>query len=248
MPWIPGLKGRSGKGADKPVLSVRNLSAGYGPGKPEVLRDINFDLAPGETFVFTGGSETGKTTLALILAGYFAGLPGALVSGEIRFCGAPFMKNGKYARAGLDDIAMILQDPRSCFVPHEPVNDQIAELLRRKRRLSALQAAEAAREILEKAGMPASRINALPARLSGGQVQMAAAALALARQGRLILADEGFNALDAESRFRIFDLLIQDQRKNSAGMILFSRDEHAVSTYGFNRYTLKAGHTGDNKW
>jgi peptide/nickel transport system ATP-binding protein len=248
MPWIPGLKSRYGTGTltDRPVLSVRNLTAGYGPGRPEVLRAINFDLAPGETVVFTGGSETGKTTLALILAGYAAGLPGLVVSGDIRFCGTPLVKNGRYVRSGLDDMAVILQDARSCFVPHEPVDDQIAKLLRRKRRLSVLQAAEAAWAILEKAGIPALRINALPARLSGGQVQMAAAALVLARQGKLIIVDEGFNALDTEGRFRILDLLIEDQKKNSAGMILFSRDEDLVSPYGFKRYTLEAGQIGEN--
>jgi ABC-type glutathione transport system ATPase component len=245
MPWIPGLKNNAGKKIQAPILSVRNLSAGYGPGGPEVLRGVNFDLAPGETLVFTGKSEAGKTTLALILAGYTAGLPGVWVSGEIRFCGAPFMKNGTYACSGLDNIAIILQDPRSCFVPHEPVGDQIAELLRRKRRLSALNAVEAAGEILEKAGVPGPRITALPVQLSGGQTQMAAAAFALARRGKLIVVDEGFNALDAESRFRLLDLLIEDQKKNSAGMVLFSRDGDFAVPYGFKIYTLKAGHGGD---
>ena len=77
---------------------------------------------------------------------------------------------------------------------------------------------------------------------------MAAAALVLAQQGKLIVVDEGFNALDAENRLRILDLLIEDQKKNAAGIILFSRDNDFVSLYGFKRYTLKAGQRGEHEW
>jgi ABC-type dipeptide/oligopeptide/nickel transport system ATPase component len=151
------------------------------------------------------------------------------------------MKNGKYRRLGRNDMAMIFQDTKSCFEVYRPVDEQIAEIFRERRKLSMVKGMEAAQQILEQTGLSALRGNALPGELSGGQRQMAAVAFILAKGSGLLLADENFNALDRESRSCLFDLLAEYQKDNGTGILFFSRHENCNEncTDGRSFRTLK---------
>ena len=245
MLWIPGLKNNAKKtnAAETLLLSVRNLSVGCrtDSGIREILKGINFDLAAGETIVFTGGTGAGKTTLALSLIGRLAEIQGTVISGELWFRGRSFMKNGKYRRLGRNDIGMIFQDTNRCFEAHQPVDEQIAEMFRERRKLSAVKGIEAAQKILEQAGLSAVRGSALPGELSGGQRQMAAVAFILAKGSSLLLADENLHALDMESRSRLFDLLAEDQKNNGTGILFFSRNGNFTDGRYFRTLKLESG-------
>jgi microcin C transport system ATP-binding protein len=222
------------------LLDVQGLRVSFG-GK-EVVRGIDFDVAPGEKLALVGESGSGKTVTALSLLGL---AQGARTSGHALFEAGPEDGQGaapqdllalpERALRGIRgrDIAMIFQEPMTALNPLFSVGEQIAEVLQLKQGLSPVQAQAAAVALLADTGIPEPDRRALsyPHQLSGGQRQRAMIAMALACQPRLLLADEPTTALDVSLRAQMLDLLTALQRKNGMAVLLITHDLNLVRRF-----------------
>ncbi|MBY2963661.1 amino acid ABC transporter ATP-binding protein [Rhizobium leguminosarum] len=176
------------------LLSVAGLRKGYGP--IEVLKGIDFDVAPGEKIALIGPSGSGKSTCLRCMN--FLEKPSA---GEIRLDGERIgTRNGRI----MSDRQLAPQRAEMGMVfqlfnlwPHLSVTENVAIAARKVRGLPAAEARELALEMLAKVHMT-HRAEASPLELSGGQQQRVAIARALAQKPKLMLFDEPTSALDPE--------------------------------------------------
>ncbi|MGR8924557.1 amino acid ABC transporter ATP-binding protein [Rhizobium leguminosarum] len=176
------------------LLSVAGLRKSYGP--IEVLKGIDFDVAPGEKIALIGPSGSGKSTCLRCVN--FLEKPSA---GEIRLDGERIgVRNGHV----MSDRQLAPQRAEMGMVfqlfnlwPHLSVTENVAIAARKVRGLPAAEARELALEMLAKVHMT-HRADASPLELSGGQQQRVAIARALAQKPKLMLFDEPTSALDPE--------------------------------------------------
>jgi len=217
-----------------PVLAVDRLTVSYRRRGivGRVVRDLSFEVAPGEAYGLVGESGCGKSTVAMTLMRY---LPAnaTIESGEIRFCGedllranASTLQSWRGAR-----IAMVYQDPSSSLNPTMRVGDQIAEVYRYHKGLPETHAAEAARDMLSRVLItdPELVSRRFPHELSGGQQQRVVIAMALAANPQLLVLDEPTTGLDATVEAEVLDLVEELRQQFEAAIIFISHNLAIVS-------------------
>ncbi len=176
-----------GSGAATPKLSLRGIGKGYrqeSGERVEALADVSLDVAPGEFVCLIGPSGCGKSTLLNIVAGL-----DRPDGGEILMDGRPVAEPGP-------DRAVLFQEP--ALFPWMSVVGNVEFALRFSDG-DRTSRHDRALHWLEKVGL-ARFAGAQPHELSPGMRQRAALARALACQPQVLLADEPFGALDAQSR------------------------------------------------
>ena len=207
------------------LLTVRDLRiVGSVAGRERtIVAGLSLDLSVGETVGIVGESGSGKSMTARALVGL---LPdGVTAHGDIRYAGRP-LRGGTRAVRG-SDIALIFQDPFTMLNPLMPCGDQISELLtgpggRRLRR--AARREEAVRRLAEVGIDDPGVARAYPFELSGGMRQRVAIAAAIARDPKVLIADESTTALDVTTQREILDHLSRLQRSRGMGLILITHD------------------------
>lgn len=171
--------------APRPALVVRGLSKWFGA--EQVLDDVNFTIAEGETIALLGHSGSGKSTTLRLIAGLET--PD---SGEIFLHG----RHIEHLRARERHMGVIFQ--HYALFPRMTVADNIGFGLRirgeRKQRRK-----EVVDRLLTMIGLSEQR-DKYPSQISGGQQQRVAIARALAYEPKLLLFDESFSALDPQIR------------------------------------------------
>ncbi len=123
-------------------------------------------------------------------------------------------------------LAMIFQDPMTALNPVRTIGDQLIEAVTAHARMSRAQAHERAISLLVRVGIPApeQRMKDYPFQFSGGMLQRALIAIALASEPKLLLADEPTTSLDVIIQDQILSLLLELQRDTGMSMILVSHD------------------------
>ena len=227
------------------LLEVKNLSVSFA-GK-EVVRGIDFSIAPGEKLALVGESGSGKTVTALSLLRL---VQDAEISGQALFetpdSLGDLLSLPEQALRGIRgrDIAMIFQEPMTALNPLFTVGDQIAEVLQLKEGMAQAASAQAAIKLIADTGItePERRANSFPHQLSGGQRQRAMIAMALACSPKLLLADEPTTALDVTLRSQILALLSDLQRRNGMAVLLITHDLNLVRRFADRVAVMENGH------
>jgi peptide/nickel transport system ATP-binding protein len=121
---------------------------------------------------------------------------------------------------------MIFQEPMTALNPMHTIGRQVAEPLRRHKKLSAADARKEAIALLDRVGLPDAerRVDAYPHQFSGGQRQRVTIAMALACQPDVLIADEPTTALDVTIQRQILDLIADLVEERGMAMILISHD------------------------
>ena len=242
---VPPTGGPPAEPASSSLLAVKNLRVSFG-GK-EVVRGINFSIAPGEKLALVGESGSGKTVTALSLLRL---VQNAEIGGQALF-DAPggagdLLSMPESTLRGIRgrDIAMIFQEPMTALNPLFSVGEQIAEVLQLKQGVVQQESVQAAIKLLASTGIaePERRAKSFPHQLSGGQRQRAMIAMALACQPKLLLADEPTTALDVTLRVQILDLLSDLQRRNGMAVILITHDLNLVRRFADRVAVMENGH------
>ena len=202
----------------EPILSVKGLTKTFKlQGREDVhaVKDVTFDLLPGECLGLIGESGSGKTTLVNLITGL---LPAT--SGTVRLDGLEVTKcKGKDLRAAWKKLQVVFQTPTESFDPRRTLGDGIMESMRNSG-VAKADARKHAEDLLELCGLPRDFVKRYPHEVSGGQCQRAAIARALAIEPKLLICDEATSALDVTIQAEIIELL-RKLRKELDMSILF---------------------------
>jgi oligopeptide/dipeptide ABC transporter ATP-binding protein len=192
-------------------------------GVVRAVRGVSFAVAPGESFALVGESGSGKTMTCRAIVG-LVHPPGRITGGRVVFEGRDLvtLSEGELTEVRGRGLVMAFQDPMTALNPVLSVEQQITEVLGQgngSRRARAVG-------LLRQVGIPdpERRLRAYPHQLSGGQRQRVMLAIALAREPRLLLADEPTTALDVTIQAQILRLIVSLQRKLGMALILVTHD------------------------
>ncbi|RMW96132.1 ABC transporter ATP-binding protein [Allofranklinella schreckenbergeri] len=217
-----------------PLLEVQHISHHYrlprqrlwGPmPQVQVLHDVSFQLAPGQSLGIMGESGSGKSTLARIIMALEA--PS---SGRVRLLGRDLhAMPPAHLRVARTDFQMVFQDPYSSLDPRQRIERIVTEPLRAlgERDPDTLRARAA--QMLERTGLPASALERFPHEFSGGQRQRIAIARALVTRPRLIVADEPLSALDVTIQAQVLDLMQELKQQFGLSFLLISHDPAPIA-------------------
>lgn len=216
-----------------PLLEVAHLSIRLGRLPQNIVDDVSFTLNAGETLCLVGESGCGKSLTALALMGLLQSPPLAIADGAARFEGEDLLTMPparlRETRGGW--MAMIFQEPMTSLNPAIKIGEQIAESVRRHKRVSPAAARDRALEMLRRVRIPApeKRLDEFPHQLSGGMRQRAMIAMALANDPQLLIADEPTTALDVTIQAQILELMRDLQSETGAAMIMITHDLGVVA-------------------
>lgn len=172
----------------EPLVRVRQLIKRFH--RISALDGVDLDIASGEVIVLIGPSGCGKSTLLRCLNGLERP-----TSGTLRVCGMDPTARDCDLNVLRRHVGMVFQHFH--LFPHLTALENVALAPRHVLKLSAVEAARRAEELLHRVGL-AERTRAYPRELSGGQQQRVAIARALAMEPALMLFDEPTSALDPE--------------------------------------------------
>ncbi|MGH3757884.1 ABC transporter ATP-binding protein [Actinophytocola sp.] len=233
-----------------PLLSVRELVVQLAGTKTRLVDGVTFDIREGERMGLVGESGSGKTMTALALLGLLTRVPAKVTGGSIVFDGVEYVGAAprEVRRLRGREIAMIFQEPMTSLNPSYTVGEQIAEGIRRHRRLSRKAAWAEAVELLDSVRIPsaARRANDYPHVLSGGMRQRVMIASALACRPRLLIADEPTTALDVTVQSEILQLLRELQDMHGMGVLFVTHDLSLVSEFCTGVTVMYAGQTAQS--
>jgi NitT/TauT family transport system ATP-binding protein len=194
------------------VLDVRGLGVVYGRGDKavEAIREIGFAVTPGEFVCIVGPSGCGKTTLLKAISGLLTPTRGESLVNGVRVDGPP------------KSLALVFQEYTRSLLPWLTVGKNITFPLAAMGVPRAEQRARAA-DSLREVGL-AGLEDRYPWQLSGGMQQRVAIARALAYQPAVLLMDEPFASVDAQSRADLEDLVLTVQRHTQLTAVLVTHD------------------------
>lgn len=191
------------------LLVVRHLNKTYESdwGSVDALQDVNFNCEENECVAIVGASGCGKTTLLRIIAGL-----------EMQSGGEVLIDSETISAPG-SDRAVVFQDPR--LFPWLTVEKNAALGIQGHKSKEEVETIVS--KSLESLGLSGFR-KAYPNELSGGMAQRVALARALAIDPKLLLMDEPFSALDAQTRARMQDDLVELWKKTGKTVLLVTHD------------------------
>jgi peptide/nickel transport system ATP-binding protein len=210
------------------ALTVEHLDVAYrvrGRDLP-VLRDVSFRVGRGESYGLVGESGSGKSTVALAVVRYLA-RNGRVSGGRIEVDGRDVLALNREELRGLraSTVSMVYQEPGRALNPTIRVGRQVAEVFE----IAGLErrvALERAEEMLARVRIsdPAAVMRRYPHQLSGGMLQRAVIAMALAAEPALLILDEPTTALDATVEAEVLDLIASLRQEFGTSLLFISHN------------------------
>lgn len=207
------------------LLEIKSLSKTYGTG-PKTTRaigNVSLTVDEGEFACVVGPSGCGKTTLLKCIAGLLRPTSGQVLLRGRRVSGPP------------EEMALVFQEYSRSLMPWASVRNNVLLPLRHKK-LKAAERRALVEEALEAVGLT-TFIDHYPWQLSGGMQQRVAIARALAYQPTILLMDEPFASVDAQTRGDLEDLILR-VREEFGITILFVTHDIDESVYLADRVVV----------
>ncbi|WP_228644717.1 ABC transporter ATP-binding protein [Microtetraspora sp. AC03309] len=199
-------------GSATPILDVRGVTKSYPSRRGDVLavRGIDFAVRPGEFVSVVGPSGCGKTTLMMCVAGL---LP--LSGGTLTFRGSPMT-------GPQDGVAVVFQDYSRSLFPWLTVEKNVALPLR-DRKIPRPEIRSRVEQALETVGL-GHAAGLHPWQLSGGMQQRVAIARGLAVRPEMLIMDEPFASVDAQTRASLEDLVLRIWAETGTTVLFVTHD------------------------
>ncbi|MEW2919235.1 ABC transporter ATP-binding protein [Ruegeria sp. ANG10] len=217
------------------LLSVRDLSIGFGAGK-SVVKGVNFDVEAGQTLALVGESGSGKTIscrAALRILPRTAQIrSGTIILNDSKGT-EDLTKISEKQMRGIrgNRVSMIFQEPMRSLSPLHKIGNQVSEVLWLHRSASEAQARKEVLTQFERVGFPDPQraYDSYPFELSGGMRQRAMIAMAMVSKPELLIADEPTTALDVTTQAQVLGLIKELQRETGMALILVTHDLGVVA-------------------
>jgi ATP-binding cassette subfamily B protein len=206
---IQGIRGK---------IEFRNLTFQYAADSPQVLRDINLVIDPGQTVAFIGRTGSGKSTLMNLVPRLVDATPGMVLIDDVPIRRLPLSQ----LRESIGYV------PQETFLFSESLRENIAFGVKEASDQEVEQAATVAGLRNDIAGFPQKYQTILGERgmtLSGGQKQRTAIARAVIRQPRILILDDALSAVDTQTEEKILSELRSVMRQRTTLIVA-----HRIST------------------
>ena len=220
-----------------PLLSVEGLKTHFSTrdGVVKAVDGVSFDVHDGEIVGLVGESGSGKTMTSLSILRLVPAPGGRIVAGKVRFRGRDLLQLSdaemRSIRGG--QISMILQDPLTSLNPVYSIGNQVAEAFQTHRQAvkSRTRLSERVVNVLKQVRIPAPErlVRSYPHQFSGGMRQRVSAAIAIASQPKLMIADEPTTALDVTTQAQFLQLLRQLRDEANLSIIYITHDLGVVA-------------------
>lgn len=215
------------------ILDIRNLTVRAIRGGRDVVENVSFTVAAGETVCVVGESGSGKSVTAMSVMGLLA--PGSLkvTGGSVVLDGETVttLSAKRLQALRATHMGMVFQEPMTALNPVQTVGRQVDEVLRLHRRMDRAARRAAVLEMFASVHLPDPQrlYNAFPHQLSGGQRQRVVIAMALILKPRLLIADEPTTALDVTTQRQVLDLIRELQDKHGTAVLFITHDFGVVA-------------------
>jgi peptide/nickel transport system ATP-binding protein len=218
-----------------PLLDIRNLCLGVAAARSvhPLVKDLSFQIMPGEAYGLVGESGSGKSVTSLAVMGLLK-KPLAVSGGEIKFKGENLLSLPKRAMRHLrgNRIAMIFQEPMTALNPLSTVGRQIAEMFVLHQGKGWNEASKLSVDALASVRVPNPdrRARNYPHQMSGGLRQRVMIAMALACNPDLLIADEPTTALDVTVQAEVLRLIKDLCKERGTAVLFISHDLGVIAS------------------
>ena len=185
------------------ALEAKNVSFRYEPRLPWVLQSVSLNLERGARTALFAPSGYGKTTLAMLLAGYLQP-----TEGEVLLDGAPLPKTG------VCPVQLICQHPEKAINPRW----RLARVLEESGALSDA--------VLDAFGIERAWLTRYPRELSGGELQRFCVARALMSGAQYLICDEISTMLDVITQAQIWNTVLAEAEKRNMAILVVTHNRN----------------------
>lgn len=225
----------------KTLLKVENLTV-TASGKI-LVNNLSFTVGEGECLGILGESGSGKSMTCKAVMGLLD--KNFKIEGRALYRGKDLLTESSENMRKLrgKEIAMVLQNPMTCFDPLYTVGSQMAETFAEHLNISQEEIKRKSMEILETMQLKNSEdiLAKYPHQLSGGMLQRIMIGLALAMNPKLIIADEPTTAIDAVTQYEIIREFAKIKDRYKVGLIFISHDLGVISKIADNVIVMNNG-------
>lgn len=184
-------------------LEADNIYFRYGRRTPWILENVSLKVEKGERLALFAPSGSGKTTFAMILAGYLN--PSG---GQVLTDGRPLPTKG------ICPVQLIFQHPEEAVNPRWRLRRVLEE------------GKELRPDVLEAFGIEPAWLSRFPRELSGGELQRFCVARALMSGADYLICDEISTMLDVITQAQIWDVVLKEAAKQNMGVIIITHNRH----------------------
>ena len=213
------------------LVKIENLSISFQTfaGNVQAVRNVSFEIAPGECTAIVGESGCGKSTAAKAIMGLHRDRVTEIAKdSRIIFENENILQYTKkeWQMFRGAKASMIFQDAMSSLNPTMRVGDQIAEAMLIHQTCSKKEAGQRTVDLLKQVGVvnPKQSAKRYPHEFSGGMRQRVMIAMAVACMPRLLIADEPTTALDVTLQTQILQLIKEQQERNKTSVLFITHD------------------------
>ena len=196
-------------------LEAKNVSFRYDRRQPWVLENTNLSIESGERLALFAPSGYGKTTLAMLLAGYLEP-----TRGEVLLDGKNLPKKG------VCPVQLIYQHPEKAINPRWRLKKVLEE------------SGEMREEVLDAFGIERAWLDRFPRELSGGELQRFCVARALMSGADFLICDEISTMLDVITQAQIWNVVLDEAKNRNMGIIAVTHNKHLANRIADRDYDL----------
>lgn len=214
----------------KKLADIRNLTVSFHQheGEIQAVRGVSFHVDEGESVGIVGESGSGKSVTCLALMRLLKEPPAKIFADVLQLGGVDVLTATKRQITQMrgNAAALIFQDPMSSFDPVFTIGHQLDETIHAHRKVSRAEARQESEELLRRVEIQNAEqvLSYYPHQLSGGMLQRAMIAMALACRPKLLIADEPTTALDVTIQAQILQLIKDLQEEMGMGLIMITHD------------------------